>query len=93
MAVFYLEFMNRRCVNCDVYGWKQVKTLILCQSILDWLEAGGRHRLSSLLPPLQPAEVLLQGVPGGALGEGAQQALLLTGLLCGARLPAQGGRV
>jgi len=23
MAVFYLESMSRRCVNCDVYGWKQ----------------------------------------------------------------------
>ena len=57
------------------------------------VETGGGHRLSPMLPPLQPDEVLLPGVPGGALGEGAQQALLLAGFLCGAHLPAQGGGV
>ena len=47
------------------------------------VETGGGHKLSPMLP-LQPDEVLLPGVLGGALGEGAQQAFLLASFLCGA---------
>ena len=70
VAVLSLESATHRCVNCDVYGWKQVVDF-LCHSFNPqclWLDAGGGHKLSPLLPPLQPADVLLPGVPGGALG-------------------------